>query len=670
MNNKLHANGFAALLLTLLVTAASTESPVADAAQRGDAESVTALLRQGSDVNAAQGDGMTALHWAAQNGDADMTRMLVYAGANSEATTRLGDFTPLHLATRNAQAAVVTALLEGGANARTATATGATPLHLAAGAGSAQAVAALIAMGAGVDDRETAHDQTALHWATATNRLAAMQALIDAGADVGASTKVIDYAAVASADGPDRQRRQRLVVATREAEKDAAAPRNGAAATETVADQSAAQLQSQDGAADREQAQRAQLRRSAQETNASVPLDSLTVADRSAATLQSRDQALQDPDPDTPQRYVDPDTQQQQGSDRVPGGATSGTGGTTGNSEPDRDGARALSYTDLVGVEGGLSPLHYASRDGHAEAAMLLLAAGADLNQPTAGDGTTPLLMATINGNYDLAMKFIEMGADPNLTSEDGAAPLFATLNNRWAPKSFYPQPTAFKQQETSYLEMMETLLDAGADVNHRTERHIWYTSFNFDLLGVKFDGATPFWRAAYATDVPAMRLLVSYGADPNIPTKKTPGRRRGTPSDATTDPSGLPIVPNGGPAVFPIHAATGVGYGVARAGNSHRYTPDGWLPAVRYLVEELGADVNVRDHDAYSAVHHAASRGDNEVIKYLVSQGAEVTFVSRRGQTTVDMANGPQQRVQPFPETIALLEGLGAKNNHNCQSC
>ena len=57
-------------------------------------------------------------------------------------------------------------------------------------------------------------------------------------------------------------------------------------------------------------------------------------------------------------------------------------------------------------------------------------------------------------------------------------------------------------------------------------------------------------------------------------------------------------------------------------------------------------------------------------MIDYLVSQGADVMFVSRRGETTVDMANGPRQRVQPFPETIALLEELGAVNNHNCQSC
>jgi hypothetical protein len=162
------------------------------------------------------------------------------------------------------------------------------------------------------------------------------------------------------------------------------------------------------------------------------------------------------------------------------------------------------------------------------------------------------------------------------------------------------------------------------------------------------------------------MRLLVEFGADPHIPTLKVgaPGR-----NDAT-DPSGLAPVPEGGPGVYPLHAAAGVGFGTSRVGQQHRHVPDGWLPAVKYLVEGLGADVNARDLEGFSAVHHAASRGDNDVILFLVSKGADVTFVSRRGQTTVDMANGPQQRVQPFPATIALLESLGAKNNHKCQSC
>ena len=79
---------------------------------------------------------------------------------------------------------------------------------------------------------------------------------------------------------------------------------------------------------------------------------------------------------------------------------------------------------------------------------------------------------------------------------------------------------------------------------------------------------------------------------------------------------------------------------------------------------------MNAGDEDGNTAVHNAASRGDNEMIQYLVSKGADVKKVNRRGQTTVDMANGPVQRMQPYPETIKLLEGLGAKNNHKCVSC
>jgi ankyrin repeat protein len=93
-------------------------------------------------------------------------------------------------------------------------------------------------------------------------------------------------------------------------------------------------------------------------------------------------------------------------------------------------------------------------------------------------------------------------------------------------------------------------------------------------------------------------------------------------------------------------------------------------LAAVKYLVEELGADVNAKDHEGNTALHNAAARGDVEMIKYLVSKGADVTAVNREGKTTADMANGPVQRIQPWPEALALLESLGAKNNHKCVSC
>jgi hypothetical protein len=266
----------------------------------------------------------------------------------------------------------------------------------------------------------------------------------------------------------------------------------------------------------------------------------------------------------------------------------------------------------------------------------------------------------------------LERGAEPNLAAENGVAPLYATINLTWAPRAGYPQPRAQANQQLSYLDFMKRLLDAGADPNHRVNKKVWYTNFNFDQSGVDEAGATAFWRAAYGADVEAMKLLVAYGADPSIPTIK-PAERPETGDAgrrAMRDVSGVRPIPTAGPGVPPLLAAAGVGYGEGFAGNSHRHAPGGMLAAVTYLVEQLGADVNARDHEGNTAVHHAASRGDLEMIKYLASKGADVTVLNREGQTTVDMANGPVQRVQPWPEAIRFLESLGARNNHKCVSC
>jgi ankyrin repeat protein len=302
---------------------------------------------------------------------------------------------------------------------------------------------------------------------------------------------------------------------------------------------------------------------------------------------------------------------------------------------------------------------------------MALLDGGANIDQVSGGDHTSPLLMAAINGHYDLTSALVKRGANPNLYSDAGAGPLFAVLNKEWAPSTRTPQPAFQLQQKTTYLEVMKALLDAKADPNARLTRSLWYTTYNRDNLGVDFNGATPFLRAAYATDLSAMKMLLAAGADPNMGTIKPPPRvRRGGSGAAPADPSGLPPVPAGGLGILPIHGASGVGYGTGFAANDHRHVTDGWLPTVKFLVEELKADVNARDYAGYTPLHHAAARGDNEMILYLVSKGADPKLVARSGQTTVDMANGPVQRTSPYLDTIKLLEGMGAKNNHRCVSC
>jgi uncharacterized protein len=617
-------------LSLLLVAATPPESPVADAAQTGDVGQVRALLQRGADVNAAQADGLTALHWAAMNDSREMVELLLYAGATIRPLTRVGGYTPLHLAARSGNSDVVAALVAGGARVDAWTTTGVTAAHFAALANSSEALRVLAAAGADLNARDGFQSRTPLIFAAGRNATAAVSTLLELGADWSLETDLKDYTARAGFDSDDRARRARVRAAEtgEEPRGDPRRPPGFMPPGQTPPDSAAAEP------------------------------DSAVVEPDSVAAEPDAEEAV----------AADPDAAETEEADAAD------------DEEPDEPQIKALSSTEQIGVQGGMSALHYAARQGHIESAELLLDAGADIDQVTGGDLSSPLLVAVINGNYDVAMMLLERGADPNLLSDDAAGPLFATLNIEWSLRTWYPQPQMFRIQETSYLELMEALLAAGADPNQRVSTHIWYAAYNAGRMGVDFTGATPFWRAAYATDVAAMRLLHSYGADPNIWTIKMPSRRRFfdpnfpmTPDTLATpelDPSGLPPVEVGGLGVHPIHAASGVGFGTSRVAQQHRSVPDGWLPAMKYFVEELGMDPNLRDMDGFTPLHNAAARGDNETILYLVEHGADVTLVSRRGQTTADMANSPEQRAQPHPATIALLEKLGSENNHNCRSC
>ena len=539
---------------------AAVSAPVADAAMRRDRDAVRTLLKQGADVNGSQGDGMTPLHWTATNGDVETATMLLAAGANIRATTRLGGYTALHQATENGDAAMIALLIAAGADVNARTSSGATPLMFAAASGRVAAVNILLELHADPNAKESAYGQTALMFAAAVDAADAVRALAARGADPGLASTFVDLTSMALPEPP------------------------------------------------------------------------------TAAIVRP-------------------------GSDNAPAAA--------GPKRPDVAGfTRPFRYNELVVGQGGLTPLHFAAREGHLESVKALVESRANVNQTSPADHSSPLLIATLNGHFDVAAYLLEHGADPKAANIAGVTPLFAAINVQWAPKAAYPQPRSHLQQRHTYLDLAAALLDKGADPNARLNRKVWFASYNFDQSGVDEIGATPLWRAAYAADVDAMKLLAAHGADPNISTMKAPERRGPDDPDGGKDVSGLPPVPVGGPAITVLQAAAGPGYAKGFAGNSHHVAPAGMLAAVTYLVNDLHADVNARDADGNTALHHAASRGDNEMIRFLVSKGADVKAVNRAGQTTVDVANGPVQRVQPFPETIALLEELGAKNNHKCVSC
>ena len=660
LGSRLSALGGLALFLS-----GTTPAPVADAAMKGDVSAVRTLIARGANVNAAQGDGMTALHWAAERGDAALTVLLLRAKANVRATTRVGDYQPLHIAAKHGSAAIVRALLKSGSDVNAATASGATALHLAAASGDSATVALLLAQHATVDARERAWGQTPLIFAADADRAVAIRLLLRAGADASIHTVAVNLTERAAAEQAATRKRNEVLVSF-EPEKHRGdtlrlTPTTGAPAGDST-------------------------RRPARPP-APTPKGPFTPAQMQAAIDSGRAILI------NPPAVKGPVAEE---VDTINGGVQ--------------------GYVASVGGVGGLTALHHAVRQGNLDAVAALLDGGAPIDARSFVDSTTPLLMAAINGQFDVASVLVRRGANVNLTSIAGATPLYAVINTEWAPRSRFPQPQTVSFQKTTYLELMDALLKAGAQPNVRIKQHLWYFAYNNCGSGncglENLEGTTPFWRAAYSLDVDAMRLLVKYGADPNIPSQRTPplqvarggqntgqtggqntgqagarsfggadvggqaggqggGGRGGPPPVAATPEidSAAKAVP-AGVGVYPVHAAAGVGYGNGFAGNSHRHVPDGWMAAMKYLVEELHADVNQRDNTGYTPLHHAASRGDNEMILYLVSKGADPKAVSKNFRTTVDMANGPVQRLSPIPETIALLEKLGAKNQHRCVSC
>lgn len=170
------------LLFSITASAAPARAPLADAAEKMNRAQIRALIRQHVDINAAQPDGMTSLHWATYHDDTEIVQLLISAGANVKVANRYG-VTPLSMACKNGNSTVVEMLLKAGADPNAALPGGETPLMTAARTGNLAVVKALINRGASVDAKDDRRGQTALMWAAAEGHASVVQALIDADAD-------------------------------------------------------------------------------------------------------------------------------------------------------------------------------------------------------------------------------------------------------------------------------------------------------------------------------------------------------------------------------------------------------------------------------------------------------------------------------------------------------
>jgi uncharacterized protein len=289
-------------------------------------------------------------------------------------------------------------------------------------------------------------------------------------------------------------------------------------------------------------------------------------------------------------------------------------------------------------VDGGMTPLLYAARDGSVELARVLLALGARTKQ-TEGNAITPLLMAVLNGQVEVAQLLLDHGARVNVEDFYGRTPLFAAVEfrNLDMNNSENPDPVNNGIDRKAFLPLIERLLAAGAEVDARTREYPpsrrWIHARN-DITWVDMTGQTPFVRAAFSGDVTVMKLLLQHGADPQITTF-------------------------GGTSA--LMAAAGLNW---RETQSYTESPQALLEAVQLCIE-LGLDVNAANTAGFTAILGAINRGSNDIVELLVAHGARLDIRDGEGRSAMQWAEGVflgDLGAQAKPATIALLRSLGVQ--------
>ena len=331
---------------------------------------------------------------------------------------------------------------------------------------------------------------------------------------------------------------------------------------------------------------------------------------------------------------------------------------------------------------GEFTALLFAVRGGHVEAVRTLLAAGADVND-AAPDGTRALTAAIVNANYEVAALLLDQGADPNAADPRGSA-LHALS---WMRNPGYAAaPPRTPTGSVDSLELARSLLARGANPNVRVSwREIPFdrdlgmvrspASISIGRNWMSFVGATPFFIAAKGADLALMRLLIEHGADPKIPTVQnvtplmvaagfgfwdgeSPGPESGVPESQALEAVKLCLELGND-----VNAVTEYGE-IAIAGDPevllHRHP----LNLLEYAAKGLG---DMR-WGGSTALHGAALRGADSIVKFLVEKGARIDARNKLGWTPLNVANGVfvANTEKRWPSTVALLQELEANGRTN----
>jgi ankyrin repeat protein len=278
---------------------------------------------------------------------------------------------------------------------------------------------------------------------------------------------------------------------------------------------------------------------------------------------------------------------------------------------------------------GQWTPLMYAARQGAVEATRTLAEAGANLDLADP-DGTTALVLAIINVHYDTAAALIEAGADPNLADTTGMAALYAATDLHTLSWMF-GRPDPKLTDRLTGVEIVDLLLAYGADPNARLKAPLMqrHHTGGDPSLG---DGATPFMRAAKSGDLPVMRLLLKYGADPEI-----------TQKNHTTA----------------LMLAAGFGWrdGNAAIPTRDRGTIKDAIEAMKMCLDG-GVDIRAANDAGDTVLHAAATRGSDVIIQFLADKGADVRAKNKQGRTPLDAALA-RRGASAVPAAVAIFQKL-----------